>query len=61
LIFSVGSAEARPERTVSAERARLRRVRELAAIEEVKNHPRVKEAIEIFRAHVKHVTVAELN
>lgn len=60
LIFTVGSPDAKPERTVSAERARLRRLRELAAIEEVKNHPRVKDAIEIFRAHVKNVIVAEI-
>lgn len=61
LIFQIGSREATPDRTVSAERARLRRARELAAIEEVKNHPRVKDAIEIFRAHVKNVIVSELN
>lgn len=61
LVFQIGSREATPDRTVSSERARLRRVRELAAIEEVKNHPRVKDAIEIFRAHVKNVIVSELN
>lgn len=60
LVFQIGSREATPDRTVSAERARLRRARELAAIEEVKNHPRVREAIEIFHAHVKNVIVAEL-
>lgn len=61
VLFSLGSHEAIPARSVSAERARLRRVRELAAIEDVKNHPRVKDAIEIFHAHVKNVIVAELN
>jgi DNA polymerase-3 subunit gamma/tau len=61
LLFTVGSRDATPDRTVSAERVRLRKARELAAIEEVKNHPRVREAIEIFRAHVKHVIVAEMN
>lgn len=60
LILTVGSPGATPEHTVSAERARQRRARELAAIEEVKNHPRVKEAIEIFHAHVKNVIVAEI-
>ncbi len=60
LLLTVGSPEAKPERTVSAERARQRRLRELAAIEEVKNHPRVKDAIEIFHAHVKNVIVAEV-
>lgn len=61
LLFSVGTSEATPARTVSAERGRLRRVRELAAIEEVKNHPRVRDAIEIFHAHVKNVVVTELH
>ncbi len=61
LVLTVGAKQATPERTVSAERARMRRAQELAAIEEVKNHPRVREAIEIFNAHVKNVTIAEIS
>jgi hypothetical protein len=53
--------EALPSRTLSAARARKRRAEELAAIEAVKQHPRVREAVEIFHAQVKSVSVPEFS
>ena len=57
--LAINCAEASPPRTLSAQRARNRRARHLAAIEEVKRHPRVAEAIEIFAAQVKNVTLPD--
>ena len=54
-----GCREATPDRTLSAERARERKAAYVAAIEEVKHHPRVQEAAELFGARVKNVTLPE--
>jgi len=61
LKVTVASPDATPDRTASAERVRQRRAREILAIEEVKNHPRVREAVEIFRAEIKNVHIPDLN
>src|SRR5690606_35779107 len=59
LKFTRNCAEALPDRTLSAERARERRRVHLAAIEEVKQHPRIQEAVQIFGAQIVNVTLPE--
>lgn len=51
--------DADPERSLSAQKARERAARYQAAIDEVRNHPRVIEACRIFGAQIKNVVVAE--
>lgn len=59
LLIQQNCAEALPDRTLAAERARARRRAHAAAIEEVKNHPRVQEAVQIFSAQIINVTLPE--
>lgn len=57
--LTLSSKAAPPERTLSAERVRKQKMRHFDAVQKVKNHPRVREAIEIFDARIKNVNVAE--
>jgi hypothetical protein len=59
LKITARSAQATPEATLSAERARLRRKAHLAAVEEVREHPRVRDALAVFGGHVKNVVIPE--
>lgn len=56
----LNSAEATPNRTLSAERGRRKRARHEAAIDEVKRNPRVQEAVRILGADIKTVRVPEV-
>jgi len=51
------SEKADPSSTLAAERARIRARAHHEAIEQVKNHPRIREALEIFNGQVKNVTL----
>ncbi len=51
--------EAHADRTLSAQRARDRAARYHAAVQQVRNHPRVVEACRIFGAHIKQVTLPD--
>lgn len=57
--LSLNSKDAPPERTLSAERVRQQKLRHEEAVQKVKNHPRVREAVLLFDARIKQVNVAE--
>jgi hypothetical protein len=51
------SENAKPPSTLAAERARIRARAHDEAIAQVKSHPRIRDALEIFNAQVKNVTL----
>lgn len=51
--------EAQPHRTLAAERVRRRQARHDAAVEDVKNHPKVQEALSILGASIKTVRIGD--
>lgn len=61
LKITARSEKASPERTLSAERTRQRRRAHLAAIEQVRHHPRVRDALAILGGQVKNVIIPENN
>ncbi len=60
LALVLDSTEAKPHLTLAAERARRRRARYEASVEEVRHNPRVQEAVRILGAEIKSVRVPEV-
>ncbi len=60
LRITLSSRDAKPHLTLAAERVRKRKARHDAAVEDVKQNPKVREAMRILGAEIRAVRVPEV-